>query len=417
MKRLFVLLLTFVFFNSSFAQTASVYAVESEYTTAFGYRYFFDKINSQTGDITQLAQLPIAGFYIGNAFINHQGNFVFTGIDTVPTSQYVYKIYEVDTLGNVVNALPVTNATGNGPDLLWLFQSRKCPVYYGIKWYGNDTRELVRIDPATGNDTVLAEISVPYHNSQATGAIDDNDNVFFLESNGLTQNKILFKANPANGTIVATDSIPGTQHLYNMFYDCEQNNMHAFHTPDGVFGTMGSEWVTIDAAGTIDYTGTLIGTSGNFYSAGFTTLANGTYYQKYSMNNALVFDPASVSGTSYSPPVVALEGGDHKLFAAPPLSCNYTYNCAHGTAVNTLEEMRWSLHPNPADGVALLSVSNALVGTRIRLTDAVGRLLIEKTIDATLVHIDTDALPNGVYFLHEESASGAALKLVVQRQR
>src|ERR1043165_7912640 len=167
------LLLFFMLFGTfcSYSQGSSIYSIESEYTTTFGYRYFFDKTNSITGVSTQLCQLPVAGYYLGSKMINCYGNYVFCGVDSSTSSPpYLFKLYELDTLGNLVRTLPVSTASGYGPDLIHFNRSLTSPLYYGIKPNGI-ARDFVRIDPITGATAVLASINIPNYTTTPNSVI------------------------------------------------------------------------------------------------------------------------------------------------------------------------------------------------------------------------------------------------------
>jgi len=73
-----------------------------------------------------------------------------------------------------------------------------------------------------------------------------------------------------------------------------------------------------------------------------------------------------------------------------------------------------ALYPNPANDYLLIAADDAgLVHTRIRITDPVGRLVKQATIDALPYRLSLEQLPAGLYYLQLER--GKTLRFVKQR--
>ena len=225
----------------------------------------------------------------------------------------------------------------------------------------------------------------------------------------------LFRADPATGVITATDSMPGDEHLFNLFYDCEADKVFGFHTSDGGFSMQGSEWVEIDQDGAIVHTGTYLNAGGSFWVSAFTTLASGDYFQKNTGGSSIRFDPVDASGTTFTPTTSTLTGGDHKLFAAVPTSCGYTYDCAAHNNVSDIGDpaQAWQLFPNPASDQVTLVLSEAALGGGYQLTDLAGRVITGGRITDTRTVLDVRSLASGAYHLRISiGGSRRTMKLV-----
>jgi len=397
-KRVALILPALLTTASMHAQTPSVYAVAMEYDPVPGYQYFLSRIDAGAGTVAHVAQLPVDGFYMGTAFMNFNDNYMFVGRDS---ADLTYHLYEVDTLGTVLNAFPATNTAGTSTNLLCVFQSRKCPYYYGIRWDNDPLHELVKIDPVQGTATVMASLPMPDQLSQSTYAMDGEDRLYFLEANGITGYKTLFRADPATGLITATDSMPFPAHLFNLFYDCEADKLFGFYNSSGAFNVQGSEWVEIDQSGAIVHTGTIISAGGDFWTTAFTTLANGNYLQRNTGVSTLQLDPADVLGGTFAPTPGTIAAGDHKLYATVPISCGYTYACSGETQVAGIagDVGAWQLVPNPASDQVTLVTPTVAVGGSYQLMDLAGRVVAQGRIEGPSTVLDLRALTSGTYHL------------------
>ena len=104
-----ILIVSLIFSLNSFGQ--SLYGIESEYTPQYGYRYFFDKIDATTGNVTQLTQLPIINYFSYTYTPNCEGNYVFIAIDSSTSNPYHFNFYELDTLGIIQSVVPADTGT------------------------------------------------------------------------------------------------------------------------------------------------------------------------------------------------------------------------------------------------------------------------------------------------------------------
>ncbi|CAN5309855.1 hypothetical protein BH10BAC1_BH10BAC1_01620 [soil metagenome] len=404
MKKIATLIFTFFILNVQ-SQNNSFYSVESEYTTTFGYRYFFDKTNPSTGLSTQLSQLPIAGYYLGSKFFNCYGNYVFCGIDSSTTSTpYLIKLFEVDTLGNVVRTLPVSSMSGAGPDLIYFAQSLNSQMYYGIRVTATSAREFVSIHPITGVYTVLASIYLPYSQPTPTSAIQANNNFYFLERNTVVNNNaILYKADFAAGTITATDSLLPPNDMINLTYDCQQDSIVGFVTPFP-YNVNGAQWIKInDANGKISFTGTYFASgAGTFYTTGYTILNGGTFYAKTYSNEGTMFNTLSPTGSTFSPTTNYLNPLDLKLISAPEKHCTNYYTClSTGIAEHLSGNNLVTVYPNPfADNTTFIVNSEKMNEIySFELIDVLGKKVKSiNGITAKQFEVSRNGLENGIYF-------------------
>lgn len=387
---------------NSFSQGTSFYSIESEYTTTFGYRYFFNKTNTATGISTQLSQLPIAGYSLGSKFFNCYGNYVFCGVDSSTTSTpYLFKLFEVDTLGNVVRTLPVSSASGAGPDLIHFNRSFSSQMYYGIIRNGYD-RDYVSIDPISGATTVIASITLPYHMITPISVMAPGNNFYFVEQNNMSGDRILYKADYTSGTITATDSALSPNDFVNLAYDCVQDSVVGFYTPFP-YNVNGAEWIKIDNTnGKVRYTGTFFSGSGSLYSTGFTILNGGDYYAKIYSNSGIMFDPASVSGATYTPFATYLNPLDLKLISAPEKHCTNYYSCSSLSVNETVSESEGiKIYPNPfTENTTFVIHYDKLNETySFELTDVLGkRVRAVSGITEKQFQLSREGLKNGIYF-------------------
>lgn len=90
-----------------------------------------------------------------------------------------------------------------------------------------------------------------------------------------------------------------------------------------------------------------------------------------------------------------------------------------GGLVSTAEpltEAELRISPNPADGYVDIEVSDLATGSRCRVTDLSGRLVLEQKLSSTATRLDIEDIPNGIYILQliESGRVLASEKLVKQ---
>ncbi|HRH67727.1 MAG TPA: hypothetical protein PLU53_15630, partial [Bacteroidia bacterium] len=266
MKNAFLLLLFSILQCSLSGQTSSVFHIETEYTPTNGYRYYFDKLDPQSGISVRISQLPVEGFFTGYSFFNCYGHFVFQGIDSVlPNGNYVNKLYELDTLGHLLRTLPMDTATGT-----WYkacLPSADSPYYYALRWStstGQWVLETIHALSGTRNMQTLTQlVSFNYWNSDAT--ITRDDVLWFGMDDQMQGTSVLIRVDPSNGQVSIEDTLSaGLGYYYDCLnYDCVNDTIYGFITH--MDSVAGSELLKVHGA------------SGTVIHSGSTTTGNGLF--------------------------------------------------------------------------------------------------------------------------------------------
>lgn len=121
-------------------------------------------------------------------------------------------------------------------------------------------------------------------------------------------------------------------------------------------------------------------------------------------DNVVVVWPRIVSGQTY-PPQEVTERGIVDFYLAEPLGTGPDKNQSIG---------RLGLYPNPAQGSVRLSLPGNETVTNVRITDMMGRTVLETAqVSASLV---IEGLPKGIYTVHATTAMGVpyAARMVVR---
>ncbi|MCX6311288.1 MAG: T9SS type A sorting domain-containing protein [Bacteroidetes bacterium] len=390
MKNIFFL---FLFVTSSFcisAQTSSVFGVESNYTVQNGYRYFFDKINPSTGAYTQIAQLPVNGFYTNIKFINCYGNYVFLGVDTAaPSSGYYFRLYEVDTAtGVVVRSIPTD--TGFVAKLEVCLPSSNGSNYYGIRNLPTGEFRLVSINAITGVFTTIS--TTPILNQVVApdnSVITLNDQIWFGTTDWNNTNHYLYHVNTSNGQFTKADSLSfasGNNYIY-LFYNCFRDSIYGILVSSSSF--MGAPLIKIGQNGQVIQTGNFINVAGTGYTSDYTMLTDGRLYFRGTSSDAYIMD--SISGMTTIVPFP--DTADIKLFAAPRMACFPTCNSQEGVSEIPNDQFI-SLYPNPIeDGFFTLKMEGEM---KVEIIDYSGRVvLMENGKDEIRLNVST--LPAAMY--------------------
>lgn len=413
MKKLFLLLLLSAWMAAP-AQTSSVFHVETEYTVQFGYRYFYDKLDPQTGVSTRLSQLPVYGYFTGFGFFNCYNHYVFQGIDTVlPNGNYVNRLYELDTLGNLIRSIPMDTAVGTW--YVSCLPSASSPYYYALRRNtSNQLLVLEKIDALSGSRTITplpAISSYGIFGSDVTiTAADDIWMGMNDQTNGHTK---LIRINTQNGQTAELDSITtGSNYFYNcLVYDCPGDTIYGFVThADSVYG---AELLKIHASSaTVIHTGRHAIGSGFFNAGAYTLLSDGRFYargsaQTYLLNDFNVPAPVFPMTTTATPSTLSTFCyGAPRQVCANYTPCEETSGAAEWTSTGGLR-----VFPNPVEN-GMLEVT--MPGKfQVRLTDLAGRVVFSGQATDKM-QIAVDHLAAGVYGLQAGSAEQtAAAKIIV----
>jgi hypothetical protein len=79
-----------------------------------------------------------------------------------------------------------------------------------------------------------------------------------------------------------------------------------------------------------------------------------------------------------------------------------------------MDVSRVNLYPNPASGVCRLTVSNELIGSKLEMFDAEGRLVFQSEIQNLNSGIPVSGLASGVYLLQISNAQGRIVRKLVK---
>jgi membrane-bound inhibitor of C-type lysozyme len=386
------------------AQNSPVYSVESNYTAQFGYRYFFDRIDPATGAYTQVAQLPVMGFYTNIKFINCFGNYVFLGVDSAsPANTYYYRLYEVDTAtGVVVRSIPTD--TGSVPKLSVCQPASNAPVYYGIRQLNSGAYQLVNINAVTGISIVIS--TTPVLNQVVSGdnsTITFNNELWFGSGDFNNGYYFLYRVNTTTGQFTKQDSltVSSQTNFVDLYYNCHRDTIYGFISNMGYLG--GAQQIKIGASGQVIHTSNILSASGNFYTSQYTVLPDGRLYFRGINSGAYMLDTNSLAVTNHS-----FSSADIKLYAAPRMSC-YT-GCLDPNSVNDVATNAFSLYPNPVAGGTFTVKGDGEM--QIEIIDLAGRVVMTAS-GKDEVTINSGALPAAVYGVKIISAGKTSFEKIV----
>jgi hypothetical protein len=404
MKYIYFLLFSLSTFIAQ-AQNTAVYSVESNYTPQFGYRYFFDRIDPATGTYTQVAQLPVDGFFTNIKFINCFGNYVFLGVDSAsPSNTYYYKLYEVDTAsGAVVRSIPTD--TGSVPGLSVCQPASNAAVYYGIRQLNSGAYQLVRINAVTGIFSVIS--TTPVLNQVVSGdnsAITFNNELWFGSGDFNNGYYFLYRVNTTTGQFSKQDSLTVASQNYfiDLYYNCLRDTIYGFISNMGSLG--GAQQIKIGASGQVIHTSSTLAASGNFYTSQYTMLPDGRLYFRGINSGAYIMDTSSLAVTNHS-----FSSADIKLYAAPRMSCYTGCLDPEGINDNTVNGA-FSLYPNPvADGSFTVKGAGEM---QIEIIDLSGRVVMA-TSGKDEIRINCGALPAAIYGVKIISDGKASFEKIV----
>lgn len=392
------------------AQSSSVYHVESEYTPQNGYRYYFDKMDPQTGVSTRLTQLPIIGFFTGYSFFNCFGNYVFQGIDTtMPNGDYINKLYELDTLGNLVRTLPMDTATGTWYKMC--LPSADSPYYYALRWSTTGGQWVLEtINAVTGSRSVQTLTQLANYSFLNSDAAITRDDIIWMGMDcQMIGASVLLSVNPLNGNVGFEDTLQAGYYYDCLNYNCATDTMYGFIAH--MDSVNGSELLKIHGTGSavIHSGNTAIG-SGTFSAGVHTRLPDGSFYVKTTGQTYLLPD-FNVSVPTFTMPVVTSSSLPVFCFAAPRESCIYYVACNETASLNSTEATGHpELFPNP--------VTNGILHVKqqgdfaIELTDASGRSVYSAKGNSSL-EIPVNAFAPGVYFIRLEQEENVVIRKVI----
>ncbi len=112
--------------------------------------------------------------------------------------------------------------------------------------------------------------------------------------------------------------------------------------------------------------------------------------------------------------VMGGDSDDYRYYgrALLPIEIDSLFNeqpdCASITSIGEVRSPGFTLGPKPTDGVVVLFADDAFhMGTMLRITDAIGRVVLERPINGTSTTIDLSDKPCGIYQLTVISRVGS----------
>ncbi len=87
-------------------------------------------------------------------------------------------------------------------------------------------------------------------------------------------------------------------------------------------------------------------------------------------------------------------------------------NIESSVAPNSFQSSDLSVFPNPTSGLVTVSGNGAVGPVHIEITDAIGRIVLNQTIQAESGTLDLSGLSNGCYFLHAQNSQDNESKII-----
>ena len=91
------------------------------------------------------------------------------------------------------------------------------------------------------------------------------------------------------------------------------------------------------------------------------------------------------------------------------ITLNLTMNY---TSINETEMDLFSVSPNPTTGFINIQVNENLIGTKFKIQDEVGRLILKQSFNSKITTIDLSELSQGIYFLKTEQDLNNTLRII-----
>lgn len=393
MKKLLLLLVVCAVQNCITVHAASVYHIETEYTPQNGYRYWFDKMDPQTGSSVRITQLPVNGFFTGYAFFNCFGHYVFQGIDTTTSNgNYINKLYELDTLGNLIRTLPMDTATGTWYKMC--VPAAGSPYYFALRWNINTGQyQMEKINAINGSRTIQALPALSaysFNNSDFT--ITRNDVIWMGMGDQMTGMEVLLSFTTASNTLAFHDTL-NTGYYYNgLNYNCSTDTVYGFISHGD--SIQGAELFKVHgSSSTVIHSGRTATGAGMFTAGTHTRLNDGSFYIKGSAQSYLLPD-FNITGPMFTLPVVPSSSLPVFCFAAPRESCIHYTPCEETSGAAEYHRESFAVFPNPVtDGVLHVQQPGVFA---YELADISGRLVLSGNA-TNAVSIPVHTLASGVY--------------------
>jgi len=87
--------------------------------------------------------------------------------------------------------------------------------------------------------------------------------------------------------------------------------------------------------------------------------------------------------------------------------------CPTGMSINENSELKFSVYPNPSNGVFTINVNSDLVGATVKMTDISGRLIYSQTIVGLTTSLDFSENVKGIYLVEISKEGKSAIQKIV----
>ena len=390
MNKLLLLIFAFHYCLVLRAQNATPYALWQDDSTN---QYYFVRINAATGVKSNIAAIPGLSFFVAGsatAYNSDHDYYHFAGMENTTQRFYTIDVFSGNVIYNPVLSDIVVGIEYNCND----------STLYGIRVIGN-TYDLVTIDPVTGTFTSITALT--------------NMNAYVAESFtlDLRQSLYSFVALSAPSYYLRSYSIPGGTLVYDKLFP---DNLTAYHyscTDSAVYALwengINYNLRKVDpATGTHTLAGVLTGVVPGYTTESSVINSFGEYvYRGFNSNNDFSLITIDIStGTVIS----VVPTTDNAVGFEEGICC---YDTSGTVSVYFPDvENNISIYPNPVADELQILFKNDLINS-VRITDATGRVLLEKEVNAEMFVQKLD-VAKGIYFVEVRSAKQTFLRKIVK---
>ncbi len=89
--------------------------------------------------------------------------------------------------------------------------------------------------------------------------------------------------------------------------------------------------------------------------------------------------------------------------------------CPTGMSINESNELRFSVYPNPSNGIFTVNVISDFIGSTLKMTDISGRLIYSQTIGGLATSVDMNQNAKGIYLVEiTKDGKSATQKIIIE---
>jgi hypothetical protein len=368
-----------------FSQAGKPYAIWEDQNAGV---YRFVSLDAGTGAKTNISILPgIVGFVTGGSTaFNHNKNY-YHFISLNNGSQYVF--YTIYALTGAVIYSPVITST-----LVGVEYYAADSTLYGLKVTGN-IYDIVKIDPVTGNDTVVIPIGNFGGYNAGTFCLNTQNGWYSFVTLGAGGNFFLRTYDLNSATLVAY--VPFPDNVTGLKYSCADNAVYGLWEDNSQY-----KLEQIDQLSGLHTTvGTLSGVSPGYMSESQSAGAAGNYtFRGFDSGGNFALFTVDLSSAA----IVASANTNDNALGFEEKQCGMVNDLSEKKE----EKFSLSVYPVPASDEITISASEEITFIKIYSVD--GKFL--QSIPAPSVkspRLNIKSLPSGIYFAHCVLSSGAGV--------